>query len=237
MMKQLVSGAPWLGVDLKPEQLDLFETYYDELIHWNSNINLTAITDYEQVQTRHFLDSLTAILAGKELDNACVIDIGSGAGFPGLPLKILYPNLRLTLLEATAKKTAFLKHLKSELSLTDVSLINSRAEEVAHNDLYREKFDIVLCRAVAKMATLAELTLPFLKTGGWLIAQKKGDIKEEIKQASPAVSLLGGRLADIIKVPSGILAGDRYLVIVEKVKHTPPEYPRRSGMPAKKPLL
>jgi 16S rRNA (guanine527-N7)-methyltransferase len=235
-MKQLNLGARRLGIDLSTEQLDRFETYYDELIHWNSKINLTAITDYEEVQIKHFLDSLTIILAGKELDNASVIDIGSGAGLPGLPLKILYPDLKLTLLEATSKKVSFLKYLIDKLALYDVSIINNRAEEAAHSSLYREKFDIALSRAVAKMATLVELVLPFCKTGGFLIAQKKGDIKEEMKQASHAINILGGRLIYNKKVSLDMLPDDRYLVIVEKKKQTPSEFPRLPGMPTKKPL-
>lgn len=237
MMKQLTLGARQLGFDLSPEQLDRFETYYHELVRWNQKFNLTAITDYREVQLKHFLDSLTVVLAGNKLDSASIIDIGSGAGLPGLPLKILYPELKLTLLEATSKKVSFLKHLVDKLALPDVAIINSRAEEAAHSSLYRERFDITLSRAVAKMATLVELTLPFLRIGGCLVAQKKGVIKTEIEKASCAINLLGGRLADIIKVPAGIITGDRYLVIVEKVKPTSPEYPRRPGIPAKRPLL
>lgn len=235
-MKQLTAGARRLGFDLSPEQLNKFEIYYNELILWNRKINLTAITDYKEVQLKHFLDSLSVILSGKDLENAGVIDIGSGAGLPGLPLKILYPDLKLTLLEATSKKVSFLKHLVNELSLQDVSIINSRAEEAAHNSLYRGKFDIALSRAVAKMATLAELALPFCKTGGFFVAQKKGDVEEEIEQASHAINLMGGRLVDIKSIPLDILSDDRYLVIIEKVKHTPLKYPRRPGVPARRPL-
>lgn len=236
-MEQLILGARRLGIVISPEQLDRFEIYYNELILWNYKINLTAITDYVEVQLKHFLDSLTVTIAGKDLKNASVIDIGSGAGLPGLPLNIIYPGLKLTLLEATTKKASFLKHLAGKLALPHVSIINSRAEEAAYNSLYREKFDIVLSRAVAKMATLAELSLPFCRIGGFLIAQKKGDIDEEIKQSSRAINLIGGRLVGIISIPLDILTGDRYLVLLEKVKPTPPEYPRRPGIPARKPLI
>ena len=237
MMKQLTLGARQLGLDLSPEQLDMFEIYYNELILWNRRINLTAITDYDEVQLKHFLDSLTVILAGKELGNASIIDIGSGAGLPGLPLKILCPELKLTLLEATTKKVSFLKQLTDKLKFPDVAIVNSRAEEAAHNILYREKFDIVLSRAVAKMTTLVELALPFCKIGGCLVAQKKGCIKSEIEQASRAINLLGGRLVDIKKVSASMLSDDRYLVVINKVLPTLLKYPRRPGVPVKRPLL
>jgi len=237
MMEQLVTGARQLGFNLSPRQLNRFETYYDELILWNRKFNLTAITDYKEVQLKHFLDSLSVILPGKGFEEASVIDIGSGAGLPGIPLKIIYPDLKLTLLEATSKKVSFLEHLIDKLSLQDVLIINKRAEEAAHDSPYRESFDIVLSRAVAKMATLVELTIPFCKMGGCLIAQKKGDINKEIEQASHAIKVLGGRLTDVKKVSLDTLPDDRYLIIIEKVKQTPSEYPRRPGLPARRPLL
>ena len=177
MMKQLTLATQQLRLDLNLDQLSMFEIYHNELIIWNKKINLTAIIDYEEVQLKHFLDSLSVILSGKYFEKSSVLDVGSGAGLPGLPLKIIYPDLKLTLLESTTKKTLFLKHLTDKLSFQDVSIINNRAELAARDNLYREMFDIVLSRAVAKMATLVELALPFCKIGGFLIAQKKVILK------------------------------------------------------------
>jgi 16S rRNA (guanine527-N7)-methyltransferase len=165
-----------------------------------------------------------------------VLDVGSGAGLPGLPLKILRPSLKLSLLEATAKKVAFLEHICQELGLRDVEIITGRAEEIAHQPAYREQFDFVLARAVASLATLVELTLPFVMVGGSLIAPKRGDITTEVSEAAYAVSRLGGRLREIKTVVLDELPEGNELVIIDKTSPTPPAYPRRPGRPAKRPL-
>jgi 16S rRNA (guanine527-N7)-methyltransferase len=235
-MEKCIAGASHLELSLTNEQLEKFEIYYRELIEWNKGINLTAITDYEEVQVKHFLDSLT-VLAAVNLDGLKVIDVGTGAGFPGIPLKITHPGMALTLLEATAKKIKFLKHLVMELGLEKVAITTGRAEETAHDDRYREKFDIVLARAVAVLPTLAELTLPFCKIGGCCIVQKKGDIGGEIRLSAKAIETMGGHLREVKTVVLEGLNDDRYLVIIDKVQATPPRYPRRPGVPAKKPIL
>ena len=180
-MKQLITGVEKLGLQLTSRQVEQFSTCYQELIKWNRRMNLTTITDYQEVQIKHFLDSLTITLAVKQpIDNMRVIDVGTGAGLPGIPLKITFPDIRLVLLEATAKKVTFLQHLKKKLELDNVEIIVGRAEEVAHLSEYRERFDIVLSRAVAPLPTLAEVTLPFCTVDGSVIAQKKGDVRPDI---------------------------------------------------------
>lgn len=236
-MEKLQQGSAALDINLTQEQLAIFETYYRELIAWNRKINLTAITAYEDVQVKHFLDSLTAVLVYGFKDNLSVIDIGTGAGFPGIPVKIAFPGIRLTLLEATAKKTKFLESIVQTLGLSGVEVFNGRAEETAHEEKYREKFDVVLSRAVSALPSLAEIALPFCAIGGIFIAYKKGDVTAEINSAGKAVGLMGGRLKGITPVSRDLFDDDRCLVTIEKLNVTPPGYPRRPGIPEKRPLL
>jgi 16S rRNA (guanine527-N7)-methyltransferase len=237
-MRYLVEGAEKLGIaldTLKNEQLDI---YFRELVEWNKDINLTAITDSEGVQVKHFLDSLTMVPLIKEKSSGSfsIIDVGTGAGFPGIPLKIAMPEIKVTLLEATAKKILFLEYIIKELKLVDIEVITGRAEEAAQKPEYREKFDVVVSRAVAELAVLAELTLPFCAVGGYLIAQKKGDIQVELEKSLNAIEMLGGRLSSIEKIRLEGLEDMRYLVVIDKVKSTPEKYPRRPGMPEKRPI-
>ena len=239
-MERLNLGALKLGLQLSPKQLEQFNIYYQELLDWNQRVNLTRITGYEEVQIKHFLDSLTVALAWQPLTpdaDFSLIDVGTGAGIPGIPLKILLPNIRLVLVDSIAKKAAFLHHLKGKLGLDNVEIVVGRAEEIAHQPKYRENFDIVLSRGVAPMVTLVELTLPFCLIGGSFIAQKKGAIDPEISQASKAVSLLGGRLREVKRVNLAEFTDERRLVIIDKVMPTPQLYPRRPGIPEKRPLL
>jgi 16S rRNA (guanine527-N7)-methyltransferase len=239
-MKKLIEGAGKLGIKLDSGQLKQFELYYRELIEWNRKINLTAITDYSSVQVKHFLDSLTVTLALSEEEVASpdfkIVDIGTGAGFPGVPLKILFPRPSLLLIEPTAKKTAFLDHIVGKLQLQNVEVLNSRAEEAAHLPAYREQFDLVLSRAVALLPTLAELTLPFCRIGGRFIAQKKGWVDQEIAGAKKAIAVMGGRLDETRKIELDEFADVRYLVIIDKIYPTPREYPRRPGVPKRRPI-
>jgi len=238
-MEKLASGARKLGLLLTPQQREQFQVYYQELIGWNRRINLTAITDYEEVQVKHFLDSLTVVLALQQplLKGMRLIDVGTGAGIPGIPLKIVLPDIKVVLLDATRKKAAFSEYVIQRLELKDVEVVVGRAEEIAHKSGYRQQFDLVLSRAVAPLTTLVELTLPFCATGGRLIAQKKGDIKEEVQEAQRAISLLGGKLIDVKSIELPDFTDERWLVVIDKIGETPPPYPRRPGIPAKRPLV
>jgi 16S rRNA (guanine527-N7)-methyltransferase len=239
MMEKLIAGVQKLGLHLSPRQLEQFHIYYQELIDWNQRVNLTSITGYEEVQVLHFLDSLTVTLVLKRwqgYQSFSVIDVGTGAGLPGIPLKILLTGIRLVLLEATAKKARFLNHLNTRLGLDNVKVVVGRAEEVAHDADYRESFELVLSRAVGALPTLAELALPFCAVGGSFISQKKGDIEAELSSASRAITVLGGNLREVREVALEEFGDKRWLVVVDKVKPTPRQYPRRPGIPAKRPL-
>lgn len=240
MMEILKLGAQKLGLHLSPRQLEQFQVYYQELMEWNQRMNLTAITGYEEVQIKHFLDSLTIriVMPPPTGDTGCrLIDVGTGAGLPGIPLKIVFPDIRLVLLDSTAKKADFLHHLKDQLELSNVEIVVGRAEDLAQDTRYREKFDLVLSRAVAPLPTLTELTLPFCAIGGSFIAQKKGAIGAEVARAARAVSLLGGRLGESKRVELEEFTDERWLVVIDKVSSTPDKYPRRPGIPNKRPLL
>jgi 16S rRNA (guanine527-N7)-methyltransferase len=239
MMEKLVQGAMQLGLALSAEQISQFQLYYEELVEWNQRINLTAITAYDEVQLRHFLDSLTLVPALEDMPWArgdfALLDVGTGAGMPGIPMKLFLPRIRLVLLDSVAKKTAFLKHVIGKLGLEDVEIVTGRAEEIAHQSDYREKFELVVSRALSKLSTAAELTLPFCRQGGFFIAQKKGPVEEELNRAARAIDILGGKVKEVRKLDLALLEG-RCLVIVEKVSLTPPRYPRRTGIPVKRPL-
>ena len=239
-MEEFVIGVRKLGIEIDGECQKLFELYYRELIDWNKRFNLTAIIDYQAVQIKHFLDSLTVVSVINEERTANpffnIIDVGTGAGFPGIPLKIILPQARLTLLDSTAKKSGFLVHIVKEMGLSDVNVVVGRAEEIAHLPLYRQQFDLVVSRAVAPMSALVELTLPFCRIGGKLVAHKKGEIEEEIEKANRAIDVMGGRFARMERVDVEELGEERYLVVVEKSFPTPDKYPRRSGIPARNPI-
>lgn len=240
-MEKLVSGAKKLGIALTLSQVEKFEQYYSELIDWNRRLNLTRILDYEKVQLLHFLDSLSVVLALEDREwlqkaRVKVIDIGTGAGFPGIPLKIVFPAIHLYLNDSVRKKSLFLDHIIRKIGLEDAEVITGRAEELGHMADYREQFELVLSRAVAELPALLELCLPFCCLGGKFIAQKKGDIAAELKKAETAIGLLGGSLPELVKVTLEGLEGERCLVVIEKVDMTPPKYPRRVGLPAKRPI-
>lgn len=240
-MELLIAGAKALQIHLRPEQLEAFRIYYEELASWNQQFNLTAITDYEGVQIRHFLDSLSCLLgmedATERLTGKHVIDVGTGAGFPGLPLKIIRPGMRLTLLEATEKKVHYLQHMVKRLNLEGVTVLHGRAEELGQMARYREHYDWAVARAVAEMPILAEYLLPLVKVGGRVLAQKGEDAPAEVQRAEWAITQLGGRMRRLLPVELVGLAETRYLVLLDKIAATPPQYPRRPGMPTKRPLI
>ena len=238
-MEPLIAGARELGVTLTDRHLAAFEACYRELLEWNQRFNLTAVTDREGVLVRHFLDSLSClkVLPRAELSaGARVIDVGTGAGFPGLPLKIVCPSMRLTLLEATRKKVTYLEHVVHELGLKGVEVIHGRAEDLGRDPAHRERYDWALARAVAEMPTLAEYLLPLVRVGGAALAQKGEGAAAEVHGTDAAIATLGGRVRQLLPVELRGLAETRYLVVVDKVAATPERYPRRTGVPKKRPL-
>ena len=218
--------------NLSKEQLEKFKVYYKSLIEWNEKINLTAITDESEVITKHFADSLSILKYIK--NNSKVIDVGTGAGFPGIPLKIANESLKITLLDSLNKRVLFLDEVIKELNLKDINTIHGRAEEVAHDKDHREQYDIAVCRAVAKLNVLAEYMLPYLKVGGTFICMKGPNINEEMDSSMKAIKLLGGKIE---KVESFELEeNQRNIIIIKKEKNSPKNFPRKAGTPSKSPI-
>jgi 16S rRNA (guanine527-N7)-methyltransferase len=226
----------WFNIHLSARQIAALGTYEKELLEWNQKFNLTAIRDPESIRTKHFLDSFSCVLAWKTAPPAQLIDVGTGAGFPGIPLKILYPNLKLTLVESVGKKAMFCQHIVSVLGLEQVDVIQARAEDLGQNPRHREKYDWAVARAVANLNVLSEYLIPLAKVGGAVLAQKGESGPAEAQSAEEAMKLLGGKLKQLIPVHLPGVADDRYLVVVEKVAATPPKYPRKPGIPMKQPL-
>jgi 16S rRNA (guanine527-N7)-methyltransferase len=230
-------GVANFNLSLTGVQLSAFEEYASVLIAWNRRVNLTRIIEPDEIAVRHFLDSLAVRVALPPGSSSfSLIDVGSGAGFPGLPLKIACPEIQLTLLEATGKKAAFLHHLTEVLKLTGVTILAARAEEAGRLPDRREQYDVAVARAVAALPVLAEYTLPLIKVGGIVIAQKGPDPATEIEAATPALTILGGQLEQVMAVTLPGLDAPRHLVVINKVKPTPQKYPRRPGMPTKRPI-
>jgi 16S rRNA (guanine527-N7)-methyltransferase len=237
----LKSGSSRIGVYLDPSHIRLFGLYLEELKEWNAKFNLTAITTDEEIVIKHFIDSLACLLVippNSSLGSAKLIDIGSGAGFPGVPLKIYRPDLQVTLLEASQKKSGFLRHLGQQLNLAGLEVLTGRAEDYGQKNDQRENYDLVVVRAVDTLSVLAEYALPFLKPGGIFVAQKGPQINEELAQAQAAIKALGGMAKGVksYELSLGKETLGRTLVTVEKISPTPAQYPRRSGVPKKKPI-
>src|SRR5215208_7109969 len=236
-METLARDAKALfNVHLSRRQVMALITYEKELIEWNQKFNLTAIRDSGSIRTKHFLDSFSCVLAWRASPPERLIDVGTGAGFPGIPLKILYPNLKLTLVESVGKKAMFCQHIVRVLGLEHVDVIQSRAEELGQNLQHREKYDWAVARAVANLNVLSEYLIPLVKVGGMMLAQKSESGPAEAQSAEKAMELLGGKLKQLIPVNLPGVADDRYLVVMEKVAATPPRYPRKPGIAAKQPL-
>jgi 16S rRNA (guanine527-N7)-methyltransferase len=225
-----------MGVKLNSQQLNAMDIYSEELVDWNERYSLTAIDDPEKVRVKHFLDSLSAYLALQNTSVERVIDIGTGAGFPGLPLKILCPQIKLTLVESVGKKAKFCQHIVNKLGLENVDIIRERAEVIGKNDSFREQYDWAVARAVALMPIVMEFLLPLVRVGGRVLAMKGESGPAEAHSADRAIGILGGHLQRLIPVTLPGVVEQRYLVVVEKIATTPERYPRRAGIPAKRPL-
>ncbi len=225
-----------IGIALDNRQLCQFLRYYELLIEWNGFMNLTAITEYDEVMQKHFVDSLSVASYFTPQRGQSLIDVGSGAGFPGLPLKILYPDLQVTLLDSLNKRISFLNTVIEELSLSGIEMIHGRAEDFAKAGKKRAFYDFAVSRAVANLSTLSEYCLPFVKTGGTFIALKSEKTDEELQAADHAISLLGGAVSKVERfmLPSSDLS--RSLIFIDKKKETPSRFPRKAGLPSKEPL-
>lgn len=245
-MQRLLSGAAQMGLNLLPPQAAAFDIFTEQLIAWNERFNLTAVTDPEQVEIRHYLDSLALVPALAALEGippaalvnrpVKAVDVGAGAGLPGLALRIIWPKLRLCAIEATGKKVRFMEHIVKLLGLNDVTLVHGRAEELALREPHRAAYDLVLARAVAALPTLVEYLLPLAKRGGRIVAYKGSAAHEEALAAEYAIRILGGRLTRLIPVEVPGLAETRVLVVIDKVSQTPDGFPRGRGLPRKEPL-
>lgn len=233
-LTKFLNGLHELEISLTQEQINQFLVYYEMLIEKNKVMNLTAITEFDEVIEKHFLDSLSLCKVYDLTKEITVLDLGTGAGFPGIPLKIAFPQLKVTLADSLNKRILFLQEVVDNLALKDIELVHARAEELGKNKSYREQFDLVVSRAVANLASLLEYCMPFVKLGGMFVSYKSGEIEQETQNAKNAVFLLGAKLKEIYKFD--LSEQKRSFVLVEKVKTTPKTYPRKAGTPTKTPL-
>ena len=236
MNNVLTKKVKELSIVLNDKQTQQFEQYYNILVEWNKVMNLTAITEYEEVVEKHFLDSLTIVDAINMEKIETLIDVGTGAGFPGIPLKIAFPHLKVTLLDSLNKRIKFLNEVIDLLDLDDIKAIHGRAEDYAKQAEYREQYDICVSRAVANLATLSEYCLPYVKVDGLFVPYKSGEIDEELKSSEKAVSILGGKVEEVVKFQLPGTDIGRSFVKIHKIKETKKKYPRKAGMPTKEPL-
>ena len=236
-MDSLIQDAKTLfNVHLTARQVMALINYEKELVDWNQKFNLTAIRDVESIRTKHFLDSYSCVSAWRANPPHRLVDVGTGAGFPGIPLKIVYPTMHVTLVESVGKKAMFCQHVIRTLGLEDIEIIQSRAEDLGQKPEHRETYDWAVARAVANLNILSEYLLPLVKLGGTMLAQKGESGPAEAQSAEKAMKLLGGKLKQLIPVHLPGVADDRYLVLVEKIAATPPKFPRKAGIPMKTPL-
>lgn len=236
MNNVLTKKVKELSIVLNDKQIQQFEQYYNILVEWNKVMNLTAITKYEEVIEKHFLDSLTIVDAINMEKIETLIDVGTGAGFPGIPLKIAFPHLKVTLLDSLNKRIKFLNEVIDLLELDDIKTIHGRAEDYAKQAEYREQYDICVSRAVANLATLSEYCLPYVKVDGLFVPYKSGEIDEELKSSEKAVSILGGKVEEVVKFQLPGTDIGRSFVKIHKIKETKKKYPRKAGIPTKEPL-
>ena len=233
-LDQFKKGLSNLNIDLTEKQIEQFLKYYEILVETNKVMNLTAITEFDEVIEKHFLDSLSLVRVFDLNRNVKILDLGTGAGFPGIPLKIAFPEIDIVLADSLNKRVKFLNEVVETLQLKQVETVHGRAEELAKNKKYREQFDLCTSRAVANLSSLSEYCIPFVKEGGKFISYKSGEIEEEVDQAKRAIHVLGGKLDRVYKFD--LHEQKRSFVIIEKVKKTPAVYPRKAGTPTKEPL-
>ena len=233
----LEDGCQAFGVTLTEKQIEQFEKYYELLVEWNKVMNLTGITEFDEVMQKHFVDSVAAAKYAEMEKVNRLIDVGTGAGFPGIPLKIVYPHIQVTLLDSLNKRIKFLEEVVDNLGLTGIETVHGRAEDAAKKAEYREQFDLSVSRAVANLASLTEYCLPFVKVGGKFVSYKSVSVDEEITQSKKAVYVLGGEIGKVEKFNLPESDMERSLVIIEKKRSTPKKYPRKAGMPTKEPLV
>ncbi len=224
------------GIELSTEQKQQFDTYFKTLVEWNEKMNLTAITDQPSVYLKHFYDSISAAFYVDFTKVTSVCDVGAGAGFPSIPIKICFPHLQITIVDSLNKRIQFLNHLSNELGLSNMNFVHSRAEDFGRNPKYREAFDLVTARAVARMSVLSELCVPLVKEGGQFVAMKAASGEDELKDAKKALSVLGVKLNKEFNFVLPVEESDRVIFTFDKVKTTPKKYPRKPGMPNKMPI-
>ena len=233
MSKIFESKLNELGITLTDQQKQQFVKFYELLVEWNKVMNLTGITEYEEVNEKHFVDSLSIVKAIDISKVETIIDVGTGAGFPGIPLKIAFPHLKVVLLDSLNKRIKFLDTVINELGLDDIKTIHGRAEDFSKQGDYREQFDLCVSRAVANLATLSEYCIPYVKKGGLFVPYKSGEIEEEIEQSKKAVHVLGGKIEDVVKFRLPGTEIGRSFVIIRKLQNTARKYPRKAGLPSK----
>jgi len=235
MEKLRQSLLKW-NIELTDNQYKMFNDYYNLLIEWNEKMNLTSIIEKDEVINKHFIDSI-ALYNFCDISNKKLLDVGTGAGFPGIPLKIICPECNVTLLDSLAKRVTFLNEVISALRLKDIVAIHGRAEDYAHDKNYREKFDLVTSRAVANLSTLSEYCLPFVKINGFFVSYKSGSVDEELESAKKAIKILGGSIDNVDKFFPPDTDFERSLVYINKVKNSGKSYPRKAGTPSKNPIV
>ena len=232
----LERGCQLLNLSITEKQEDQFMQYYELLVEWNKVMNLTGITEFDEVMRKHFLDSLSIVKAIEKKDMLRVLDLGTGAGFPGIPLKIMFPEWDIVLLDSLNKRIKFLNEVIGQLGLQKISTIHGRAEDFARKEEYREKFDLVVSRAVANLSSLSEYCLPYVKQQGIFVSYKASDVEEEVREAKKAVTVLGGNLEKTVEFQLPDTDIDRTLLVIQKIKKTPGKYPRKAGLPSKEPI-
>jgi len=234
--EQFIQALKEQGIELSEKQIQQFRRYFEILVEWNEKMNLTAITDEPSVYLKHFYDSISASFHFDFTKVTTVCDVGAGAGFPSLPIKICYPHLHITIVDSLNKRIQFLNHLSDEIGLDHVEFVHARAEEFGQNSQYREKFELVTARAVARLSVLSELCLPLVKEGGQFLALKAASGDDELKDAKKAITVLGGKLVHHVAFELPVEESERTIYVFDKVKATPKKYPRKPGTPNKSPI-